>query len=296
MTKKLPPLNLLHTFDAVGKYQSMTEAAQDLYVTHGAVSKQIKTLEAHLGFPLIERHGRGIRLTVKGRELHRVCSAAVALISETIGKLSSEVHAPLTISCEPTLCMRFLIPRLPAFKQAHPDIEIHLLAAGGDIDLQQSHIDIALRRDDFVFDKNYFSQRIISEYTAPVCSARQEHHERQSAHLHTASRPDAWNIWQNQAPSPRVKQVAQNRYFEHFYLTLQAAESGLGIAIASLFMVEQALADERLEILAPFQPDGSQYILLSARPIESDSRYQAFRDWLSVEMANVARRAALIQA
>ncbi|RLM23110.1 hypothetical protein BIY26_12190 [Brenneria goodwinii] len=295
MTKKLPPLNLLHTFDVVGKRESMTDAARDLYVTHGAVSKQIKALEAHLGFPLIERHGRGIRLTAKGRELHRVCSAAVALVAETIVKLSSEIHAPLTISCEPTLCMRFLIPRLPAFKQAHPDIDIHLLAAGGAIDIQQSRIDIALRRDDFVFDKHYFSQRIISEYTAPVCSVRQDHHERLSTHLHTSSRPDAWNIWRNQVPPPPAKQMAQNRYFEHFYLTLQAAESGLGVAIASLFMVEQELTDGRLERLAPFQADGSQYILLSARPIESDDRYQAFCNWLTAEMAAVERIFGLSQ-
>ncbi|MCG8710521.1 hypothetical protein JHU04_003814 [Brenneria sp. 4F2] len=193
----------------------------------------------------------------------------------------------MTVSCEPTLCMRFLIPRLPAFKQAHPDIELHLLAAGGDIDLQQSRIDLALRRDDFVFDKNYFSQRIISEYTAPVCSARQEHQDRQNARLHTASRPGAWHIWQNQAPA------ARSRYFEHFYLTLQAAESGLGVAIASVFMVEQELTDGRLERLAPFQADGSQYVLLSARAIESDSRYQAFCHWLSTEMATVARRFSL---
>ncbi|PWC11208.1 LysR substrate-binding domain-containing protein [Brenneria corticis] len=290
MTKKLPPLNLLHTFDVVGKRLSMTEAARDLHLTHGAISKQIKALEAHLGFPLIERDGRGIRLTAQGRELHPACSRAVALVSAAIDKLSSQPDAPLTVSCEPTLCMRFLIPRLPAFKQAHPDIDIHLLAAGGNIDLAQSRVDMALRRDDFVFDERYFSQRIIAEYTAPVCSIRQEHSERLSTYLHTASRPDAWKIWQAQASLPRDHQAAQHRYFEHFYLTLQAAESGLGVAIASLFMVEQELTDGRLATLAPFQPDGSQYILLSARPIDGDRRYQAFRDWLIAEMADVERR------
>ncbi|KAA9000604.1 LysR family transcriptional regulator [Affinibrenneria salicis] len=289
MTQPLPPLNLLATFETVGNCLSITAAARALFITHGAVSKQIKTLESQLGFAVIERNGRGIRLTLKGQELHRCCQNAFAQLADTLARLSVDESArPLTVSCEPTLCMRFLIPRLPAFKQAHPDIDIHLLAAGGDIDLQRSHTDLALRRDDFIPQRHYCSLRIASEYIAPVYAPHKRDERLPLARLHTASRPQAWQQWQARhaglADAP-----GQQRHFEHFWLSLQAAESGLGAAIASLFMVERELHDGRLQTLAPFQPDGSQYVLLSARPCEQDPRSLAFSQWLRDEMRAITQ-------
>lgn len=143
---RLPPITALRCFEAAARLESFSRAADMLHLTHGAVSRAVRLIEDDLGSALFERRSRRVFLTDSGRRL----AMAVREGFGQIGKAAQEIReqnatGAITLSCEPTLLMRWLIPRLPAFHAAHPDIALHLVAAGGPVRLG-SGIDLAIRR------------------------------------------------------------------------------------------------------------------------------------------------------
>jgi hypothetical protein len=109
---RVPPLNTLRAFEAAARLQSFVRAAEELHVTHGAVSRQVKQLEATLGVDLFERRNRAVFRTPQGTALLEACSEALGVLGEAVRRLRAPVSAaPLVVSCEPTLAMRWLIPR-----------------------------------------------------------------------------------------------------------------------------------------------------------------------------------------
>lgn len=293
MTIRLPSLNAIRVFEAAARHASLVRAAQELHVTHGAVSRQIRQLEEQLGIELFERRNRGIFLTRAGMQLQSTCSDIMRQLETGIRQIrQNRDEQPLVVSCEPTIAMRWLIPRLGKFKEQFADIDIHLFAAGGPVNLQQSHIDLALRRNDFVWDSSYHAATVAQEWIAPVCAPGLLQKGRLSLDrqclLHTATRPDAWRRWQ-ELSRHTVKNVGNSSY-EHFYLSLQAACAGLGVAMASAYMVEDEIRSAQLLAPYPFIEDDSEYILLSALPYEQDRRRRAFLDWLKQEMQATAQR------
>lgn len=129
---RLPPLNTLRIFDVAARTLSFVKAAEELHVTHGAVSRQIRQLEEALGVELFQRRNRAVFLTDAGLALQAATSAAFAQLITAIGKLQSdEAGNVIVVSCEPTIAMKWLIPRLPRFQQAYPELQVHLYAAGG---------------------------------------------------------------------------------------------------------------------------------------------------------------------
>lgn len=283
MTFHLPSLNAVRIFEVAARHLSFVRAAAELHVTQGAVSRQIGQLEEVLGVPLFERRNRAVFLTREGVAFQLTCEQVMATLANGIRAIRRPAPvAPLVLSCEPTLAMRWLIPRLAAFRAHHPEIEVHLLAAGGAIDFQQQHVDLALRRNDFNWGADCHAQWVGQEMIAPVCAPAlldggKLRLSRQCL-LHTASRPDAWQRW-GVASGQRVG-ARQFAHYEHFYLSLQAAGAGLGVAIASLYMVGDELASGRLAAAAGgFVEDGSAYYLLSPLPFEQDRRRQVLLAW-----------------
>ncbi len=196
--------------------------------------------------------------------------------------------APATAGrvCEPTLCLKFLIPSLGAFLQ-DTGIEVRVLAAGGRIDFRRDHVDLAIRRNDFAIDGTLHARVICDEAMGPVCSP--EALSRFEADpgrfhlpaLHTAAGRclgglDALN-------RPAIACTADMTY-EHFYLAIEAALAGQGVALASIHMVGRDLAAGRLCGPCGFRPDGTQYV--ASRPIRSTgtSGRPAFVAWLSARM------------
>lgn len=284
-------LDALRVFVAVARNQSISGAAKELFVTPGAVSRRMKDLEEELGFPLFERQGRNIALTQRGIQLQHSCQQLFQSLKTTLDTLEqpSDEYAPLVISCEPTITMLWLIPRLPRFYEVHPELSVHVYAAGGPIDFWSTGADIALRRDDFIWDASIYSEAVAPEMIGPVCSGRSSralHDETEITLLHTRTRPQAWELWRQRTGfrMPASKQLN----FEHFYLSLQAARAGLGVAISSIYMTSDQLQNEELYAPFDFVADGSQYHLLAATPIDSDYRKAAFRDWLVAEMKRTA--------
>lgn len=282
---KLPPLNSLRVFDVAARHQSLIKASEELCVTQSAVSRQIKLLEDALGVPLFERRNRAVFLTPDGNRLKTASQEVFEILTTALEELGSgQSNQPLVVSCEPTIMMRWLIPRLPAFKQQQPDMEIHLFAAGGAIDFARSHVDLALRRDDFNWDKRFYSEKIGDELMGLVSAPEgfdASFPPKKINILHTHTRPDAWQQWikLNQFDI----EIIDNIWFEHFYIMLEAIAAGVGVGLCSLYMVERALNNGQLIAPYSFIPDGSSYHLLSAEPFHTDKRRLAFLTWIREE-------------
>jgi DNA-binding transcriptional LysR family regulator len=291
MPNHLPSLNAIRVFEVAARHLSLVKAAEELHVTHGAVSRQIKQLEENLGIALFERRNRGIFLTRAGLSLQGTCTDIMRQLETGLNQLRQMDEQPLVVSCEPTIAMRWLIPRLGKFRQLHPEMEIHLFTAGGHVDLRHGHIDLALRRNDFVWDANYYVSKIAQELIAPVCIPsllKQAHLPlNQQCLLHTATRPDAWMKWQKL--SGQAARGKSRATYEHFYLSLQAACAGLGVAMASAYMVEDEIRSGQLLAPHAFVPDGSDYVLLSVSPFDEDQRRLAFLEWLQQEFEVTAQ-------
>lgn len=297
---KLPPLNTLRVFDAAARHQAFGKAAEELHVTHGAVSRQVRLLEEALGLALFERRNRAVFLTDAGRQLFDVTRALFEQLASGLAKLRQPAaDAPLVLSCEPTIAMMWLIPRLPDFQRAHPGVQVHLYAAGGPVDFAGQGVDVALRRNDFDWDAALHAERVCEEWTGPVCRpglvgaaglnpAADDWNSAPA--LSSATRPQAWRQWSRAAGVKPPRRAGPA--YEHFYLSLQAAAAGLGVAIGSALMVCDALRDRRLAAPCGFVRDGSAYVLLSPRPSSEDPRASAFLEWLRRQAAASLRDAA----
>lgn len=294
----LPPLASFRFFNAAARSGSFVQAAAELHVTHGAVSRQIRQLEEALGVTLFERRNRAVFLTAAGRTLLNTTGPLFEQLEHTVQQLQQGTRPQaLTVSCEPTIAMRWLIPRLPSFQQQHPDITLQLVAAGGPVDFARSGIDLALRRDDFSFHGQH-AEKICDEWMGPVCrdagalsgglemNGGAQKNNNLSLHgqrlLHSATRPGAWQQWQqvsgiSTAGSSRAE-------YEHFYLCAQAALAGLGVAMMSFLMVQDELNSRQLVAPWGFMQDGSGYWLLAKEEILKNSYAGIFRDWLIKEM------------
>ena len=287
---KLPPLTAFRYFDIAARTESFVRAAEHLHVTHGAVSRQVRLLEESLGVALFERRNRAIFLTPAGRELHSTTQSIFEQLEGAVQRLQQQPEDNvLVVSCEPTIAMRWLIPRLPRFHAAHTDLQLHLVAAGGPVDFARGGIDLALRRDDFHWDRQLHSLKICDEWIGPV--ARPDFKGQRL--LHSATRPDAWATWLRLS-GQGIRHTSRSD-FEHFYLSIQAASAGMGLAIASALMVRDELDNGQLQAPFGFLRDGSGYHLLSPQPLDDCSKRQRFAQWVGDECRACLAHLGLLQ-
>lgn len=225
LTNRLPSLVALRCFEAAARSENFSRAAAELYVTHGAISRAVRVLEDDLGLELFERRNRRVFLTDAGRRLFSAVHDGLGMIQQAVSDLRISVRqTPLVLSCEPTLLMRWLIPRWPLFQALHPDIPVHLVAGGGPI-LFDSGIDLAIRRNDFEWPSNVNAEHLFTEKTGPVCRPGQEGTyfelaedtnsiRRGSMRLQTKTRIQAWQEWAK--ASGKSLPSGKEQLFEHF--------------------------------------------------------------------------------
>ncbi len=170
MAQRVPSLLALRSFEAAGRHLNFGRAGEELHVTHSAISRQIRALETDLGLQLFERRNRAVFLTEAGRRLLATMTKVLKDVADCCRELQSGVSVPLVVSCEPTFTQRWLIPRLPLFHAEHPEVTIHVLAAGGPVNFDRSHIDVALRRSDFSWGPEIFAETVVEERVGPVCA------------------------------------------------------------------------------------------------------------------------------
>lgn len=279
---KLPPLENLRIFEVVARLRGFTAAAESLALSHSAVSRRVSELEARLGVQLLQRTSRHVALTPQGKILFDAAQEALRRIEEATVELSRPARQrPLLISCERSLAMRWLIPRLSQFQDAHSDLPVYLSTGGGPIDLARQNVDLAIRRADFAIDPSLTCVPLFPEYIGPVIGAHASPKAAQTL-LHNTGRPDAWRTWGRKAKAapPTLRGKLREQYFDHFFLSLQAAEAGLGTAIAPLFMVVDSLAAGTLTAPAGFVADGSRYVALLRSEPQDGSPESRFLEWL----------------
>lgn len=287
--RRLPSLNALRCFEAAARLENFSRAAEALCLTHGAISRAVRTLEEELGCALFERRGQRVFLSEAGRRLLAGTGPALDLIERTGETLRAEASpTALVLSCEPTLLMRWLIPRIAGFMQEQPRLSIQLVAGGGPFAFGRG-IDLTIRRNDFPWPPGSHAHWLFDEQVGPVCRASDvERHFHLDAgppglravapRLHTATRPQAWNTWTRlagQAPA-----TTEGQRFEHFYLSLQAAGAGLGVAIGPWQLVRDDLSAGLLAAPLGFLADGSSYHLLTPRPLQAGEPATLLLEWL----------------
>ncbi|MBI6529581.1 LysR family transcriptional regulator [Proteus vulgaris] len=277
---KMPSLTSLRFFNSAAQTGSFVSAAEQLHVTHSAVSRQIRLLEDELGIALFERRNRAVYLNEAGQYLYKTTSAIFEQLEETVTHLRSPLNNPvLVVSCEPTIAMKWLIPRLSHFYTLHPEITLHLVAAGGAIDFNKEGVDLAFRRDDFFWSKNIYATKICDEKIGAVIKSNNLHHSHKQ--LITLSRPQAWQDWFQY--SGIVSTYTKTSEYEHFYLAIQATLAGLGVTIASFLMVQDELHNQQLVAINGFVKDNSSYYLLSPIEIAPNSKQEKFKNWIIAE-------------
>lgn len=278
---KLPPLSSLRFFDIAARSGSFVKAAQELHVTHSAISRQIRLLEEQIGVELFERRNRAVFLTSAGKQLSQTTNEMFSQLEKTLIELQAiDDSNVVSISCEPTIAMKWLIPRLTQFYQLFPHITVHLIAAGGVIDFAKTGIDLALRRNDFKWNNDIYAEEVCREKMGVVLRPNLDWQNQPNdiALLSPASRPSVWSQWQQQMGS--FQQITRQVSYEHFYLCIQAAISGQGVAVASFLMVEDELQSGQLLAPQGFIEDGSAYYLLAPKVPINGSALALFIDWL----------------
>jgi LysR family glycine cleavage system transcriptional activator len=287
MRRRLPPLKTLPAFEIAADRLSFTEAAGELHLTHGAVSRQIKALESHLGVPLFRRRNRRIELTQAGTVfLPGVRQALHVLETSTSEIATSPREGALVVSCVATFMMRWLIPRLYAFNAAHRKIEVRLSASHKPVDFARDGIDVAIRLGRPPWPRHVTASPFLADRIGPVCAPKLMRGRkslrisdlRQHRLLHAETRAQAWSDWGN-AQGTTID-LGNGQGFEHTYFMLEAAASGLGIGIASYPLVEYDLQSGRLIAPFGFSASGRSYCVLHARQAANNPKIAAFRSWI----------------
>lgn len=285
----LPSLDDLRAFETVARLGSVRKAAEALALTHGAVSRRVAKLSDDLGFELLERDGRGIRPTAAGQALHQTVGRCFGEIAATIEGLraTQRQSGTLVVSCEPSVAMRWLIPRLPTFQAAHPDIAVHLSVGGGPVEFRRDRIDLAIRRLDFALPESWHVQRLFAEQVGPVMSPALVTGFSAGRYLALGSktRPHAWPNWL--AAHPSVGRPSEVRYFDHHFLVVEAAAAGLGVAMSPRILAVDDIERQRLVAPAGFDVDGSHYGLIRTGGLPMTEQAQAFCQWLEEQVSSL---------
>ncbi len=290
-TRLLPSMRALAAFEAAARTGSFSAAAAELSVTQGAVSRRIKTLEADLGTALFVRKNLGIALTAAGETYLREVAAALTQIrGATLRALPARGGGNLDLAVLPTLCSRWLIPRLPEFTALHPGITVNLSTRLRPFDFSREDFDAAI----LVGGPHWsgaVSELLMEEQVVPICSPEfAARHRIESAAdiaklplMHIATRPQAWREWF--AACGFEAKGTPGMHLEQFGMIAQAAKAGLGVALLPRFLMEPEIARGELVVAldAPVTSSQAYYF------VYPDSRVpvQVFRDWLLA----VARRA-----
>jgi DNA-binding transcriptional LysR family regulator len=288
MKPVVPSLNALRAFEATARRRSMTLAAEELCVTHGAVSRQIKSLEAALGMALLTRGVRSVEPTPEGLHLAEGLAASFSLIQATIEHVRP---SPLVLSCSSSIAMCWLIPRISGFYQQNPDIEINLDLNYDKVDFARQNISVAIRVSTIEYPPNALIRGLGTEWIGPVCSPEylaSTKLERpadlsQALLLFAKTRPNAWADWLAASENERVALKPQ-RSFEHFYLMIQAAAFGLGVAVVPHLLAIDDLQSGRVVAPFGFVPGPRQLFLWIAPHLGSRKDVKALERWLTREM------------
>lgn len=294
MPRALPSLNALLAFEAAARLGSVSKAASELHVTHGAVSRHIRALEEDLRTSLFQRQGRGLVLTPAGQRLRETSTTAFAQLRDTCDELRTGTsHAPFVLGCPVSLLARWMIPRLERLMEELPELDLHLRPQETAFDESLGGLDAAIMAGEPPWPSGWQVYPLASERIGPVASpsfAKAHRFARnrpqaiqEQTLLHTQSRPDAWGHWA-ESVGVLAKRLKLGQGYPHLYHMIEAAVAGRGLAIAPAQLVAGDLASGRLVAPWGFHDVRAQWVLVTSARV-SDARVEPLAGWLKAAFA-----------
>ena len=291
MTARLPSLNGLRAFEAAARHLSFTLAASELNVTQTAISHQIRRLEQELGIRLFIRQNRALALTPEAKDyLPGVHAAFNDLRLATDRLLRKDDGRTLTVTTLASFAAKWLLPRLSAFHEAHPGIDVRITTSAGLVDFQHDNLDAGIR-----YGRGQWpgvrAEWLMADELFPVCSPallegskplRCPEDLRDHVLLHTTiANSDDWRLWLTAAGLPTDISKQPGVTFDMIFMTVQAAIDGVGVAMGRTSYVQDDIAKGRLVV--PFKialPEDAGFYLVSPEARADSPRLSAFRRWL----------------
>lgn len=288
--RRLPPLSTLPVLEAAARLQSFSAAAEELHVTHGAVSHQIRSLEDYLGVRLFSRDGRRVSITPDGAQLAEQVRQALGQIAGAVEAVSPQARENrLTISVLPSFASRWMMPHMGSFLERHPELEVHVQATLALANFTSDGVDVAIR-----FGRGPWpgvhTERIAGDSYLVVCSPellRRHPADKLEDMLHlplVRTEIEHWASWFKAAGLGKVPKMRGAEYNDAAMI-LQAALDGEGIALTRRSLAESDLSKGRLvrpfdvEVAAP-----ESYFLVCLPQHRHSRKVTAFRDWLFGEI------------
>lgn len=293
MPRPLPSTRALQIFSAVARHQSVSQAAEELCLTHGALSQQLNKLEQQLGVKLLRRTSRGVTLTEAGRhyreqvegDLQRLQAHMVELMARREGETS------LVIGAVPVIGERWLLPRLPGFLAQHPQVSVQVKVFPNNLFIDDPHYDAAIHYQNAVW-AGARREPLIEESCVAVCSPQSGFARRLATGdfrsvplLHLTSRPEAWQQWFGEARPVRAPANAlAGHRFDLFSMLLEAVRAGIGVGLLPRFFVERELGSgELLQAHRHVLPASQTYAVFVPEHKSADPGVLAFTRWLHTQ-------------
>jgi LysR family glycine cleavage system transcriptional activator len=288
------PLTALRSFESAGRLLSFSRAAEELFVTQAAISRQIRELETLLGTRLFNRHHRAVSLTEPGaRLLDRLSESFDAIAAAVDEATAAPVITELVVSAEPGFAACFLVPRLSRFRAMRPEIDVEVSAEAQLVEFRTSRVELAIRYASGEGDWPRVEAMPLMPYlVTPVLSPGllasgrplRAPEELLTYPLLHDDRRESWAVWL-EAAGVSMAPLARGPIFNDPALTIQAAIRGQGVALGDVALVAEDVAAGRL--VAPFSlrvPFGS-YWLVAPHLDDLSPAVRAFADWLKAEVA-----------
>jgi LysR family transcriptional regulator, glycine cleavage system transcriptional activator len=287
MPRRLPPLNALKAFEAAARYESFTRAAEELCVTQGAVSHQVKALEAELGVKLFSRERQRLVITEAGRNYVDVVRDAFDRIAVGTERLLQRQNTGvLTVSTSHNIAAKWLVYRLGRFAEAHPGIDVRISASREHIDFARADVDMAIRHGDGRPDGLHMTRLYVEELHV-VCSPKLLTGPRAIAtpadlasHTLLHIENHDWRQWLALAGVTSVD-AARGPAFNQASMAIDAAVDGQGVALARTALAARDLISGRL--VRPFKlslPVPYAYWIVCPKATAELPKIAAFRNWL----------------
>lgn len=286
--KLLPSISMLAAFDATARTGSVSGAARELNLTHGAISRQVAALEFQLGASLFVRSARGVQLTNVGKTYAVEIRAALsALRSASLNVLTSPLSCNMNLAILPTFGTRWLMPRFPGFLQEHPDITVNFVTRLSRFEFGAEGIDTAIHYG----APNWPGAEctfLMGEEAIPVCSPALLSRVKDMLNkdlrdlplLHLESRADAWKDWFNHQ-GRNVPGNTGTMVFEQFSIVAHAAVAGLGVALLPRFLIRGELDRGELVVLSDQALKSEMgYYLVTPEAKTDYAPVVALREWL----------------
>src|SRR5690242_19767620 len=302
MPRRLPPLNALKAFEAAARNESFTRAAEELHVTQGAVSHQVKALEATLGLKLFNRERQRLRLTDPGRDYLAVVRDALDRIALGTERLVQwQTSGALTVSTSPDFAAKWLVYRLGRFAESHPEIDLRVSATAPHVDFAREDVDLAVRHGDGKWP-GLDAVRLCSERLFPVCSPKLvSGRNRIKSAADLLKLPllhlNDWTTWMRWFEAAGVSDpIAHGPSVNQASMLIDLAVDGQGVALARTALAAWDLINGRL--VRPIDVSlrmSNTYWIVCPKASANVPKIATFRDWLLAEAAQDTRRLAAIR-